>query len=129
MKIFSEIICEDEEIMLTALVFRMKKQNFEVHIARDGKEAMKYLETEIPDVIVADIMMPHVTGLELIQYLRRDLNSQVPVIIISALEMDEVVLEAFRIGANDFITKPFKPNELVLRVRRLVDPSYAETTS
>jgi DNA-binding response OmpR family regulator len=123
------LICEDEEIMLTALVFRMKKQNFEVHIARDGKEAMKYLETEIPDVIVADIMMPHVTGLELIQYLRRDLNSQVPVIIISALEMDEVVLEAFRIGANDFITKPFKPNELVLRVRRLVDPSYAETTS
>lgn len=123
------LICEDEEIMLTALVFRMKKQNFEVHIARDGKEAMKYLETEIPDVIVADIMMPHVTGLELIQYLRRDLNSQVPVIIISALEMDEVVLEAFRIGANDFITKPFKPNELVLRVRRLVDPSYAETPS
>lgn len=115
--------------MLTALVFRMKKQNFEVHIARDGKEAMKYLETELPDVIVADIMMPHVTGLELIQYLRRDLNSQVPVIIISALEMDEVVLEAFRIGANDFITKPFKPNELVLRVRRLVDPSYAETPS
>lgn len=123
------LICEDEEIMLTALVFRMKKQNFEVHIARDGKEAMKYLETEIPDIIVADIMMPHVTGLELIQYLRRDLNSQVPVIIISALEMDEVVLEAFRIGANDFITKPFKPNELILRVRRLVDSSYAENIS
>jgi two-component system, OmpR family, response regulator VicR len=112
------LICEDEEIMLTALEFRMRKKGFEVVIARDGQEAIDFLQTEKIDLIVADIMMPRVTGLELVTHVRTKLKSDVPIIIISALEHDDVVMEAFRLGANDFITKPFKPTELVLRVRR-----------
>ena len=72
-----------------------------------------------PDLVVADIMMPFVSGLELINYIRKDLGSLLPVIIISALEHDETVLEAFRLGASDFITKPFKPNELILRIKKI----------
>ena len=113
------LICEDEEIMLTALQFRLKKQGYDVIIAEDGKEAMEKLETESPDFMVADIMMPYVTGLELISHVRNVKNSQMPIIIISALDNDDTVLEAFRLGANDFIAKPFKPNELILRIKRL----------
>ena len=64
-------------------------------------------------------MMPHVSWLELIEYVRQDLKSPLPLIVISALEHDDIVLEAFRRGATDFITKPFKPNELLLRIRRI----------
>lgn len=113
------LICEDEEIMLTALEFRLKRQGFTVLRAEDGRKAIDIVNTQSPDLIIADIMMPHVTGLDLIKYIRQDLKRETPIIVISALEMDEIVLNAFRLGANDFITKPFKPYELILRIRRI----------
>ncbi|MFK7950594.1 MAG: PleD family two-component system response regulator [Saprospiraceae bacterium] len=114
------LICEDEEIMLTALEFRLRKQGFTVEKAEDGKQAILKLKSVKYDLIVADIMMPHISGLELIQFVRKDLkDNDTPIIIISALEYDDVVLEAFRLGASDFITKPFKPNELILRIKRI----------
>lgn len=113
------LICEDEEIMLTALEFRLRKQGFEIILAKDGQEAMTKVKEDQPDLVVLDVMMPHVSGLELIEYVRQDLKSSLPLIVISALEHDDVVLEAFRRGATDFITKPFKPNELILRIRRI----------
>lgn len=114
------LVCEDEDIMLTALEFRLRKQGFKTVIAKDGKIAKEKITTENPNLIVADIMMPHITGLELIDYIRTELKSDLPVIVISALEQDEIVLEAFRLGATDFITKPFKPNELILRIKRIL---------
>ncbi len=115
------LICEDEEIMLTALEFRLRKQGFQVIKAENGKEAIEQIKLEKPNIIIADIMMPHVSGLELVQFVRDDLmDNQTPIIIISALEYDDIVLEAFRLGANDFIAKPFKPNELILRIKRIL---------
>lgn len=113
------LICEDEEIMLTALEFRLKKQGFEVIRAEDGQVAIDKIRVEDPDLIIADIMMPHVSGLELITFVRQDLRKETPIIVISALELDEVVLEASKLGANDFISKPFKPIELILRIKRI----------
>ena len=113
------LICEDEEIMLTALEFRLRKQGFSVTLAKDGQEALTKVKEENPDLVVLDVMMPHVSGLELIEYVRQDLKSKLPLLVLSALEHDEIVLEAFRRGATDFITKPFKPNELILRIRRI----------
>lgn len=111
------LVCEDEEILLTSLEFRLKKQGFEIVLAKDGKDALEKIKTESPDLIVADIMMPNVTGLELTSYVRKKLKSDIPIIMISALGNDETVLEAFRLGATDFISKPFKPSELVLRIK------------
>ena len=114
------LICEDEEIMLTALKFRLRKQGFTVIKAEDGQQAVEKLKSENYDLVIADIMMPHVSGLELIQFIREDLKDKdTPIIIISALEYDDIVLEAFRLGASDFITKPFKPTELILRIKRI----------
>ncbi len=113
------LICEDEEIMLTALEFRLRKQGFEVLLAENGKIALEKIKKEKPDLVVADIIMPFVSGLELIEFVRKDMRNALPIIIISALEHEDVVLEAFRLGATDFITKPFKPNELILRIKRI----------
>ncbi len=111
------LVCEDEEILLTSLEFRLKKQGFDIVLAKDGKEALEKIKAESPDLIVADIMMPEVTGLELTTYVRKKLKSDIPIIMISAMGNDETVLEAFRLGATDFIAKPFKPSELVLRIK------------
>jgi two-component system alkaline phosphatase synthesis response regulator PhoP len=70
------LICEDEEIMLTALEFRLRKQGFTVIKAEDGRQAIEKLKSEKPDLVVADIMMPHVSGLELIQFIRSDLKNR-----------------------------------------------------
>jgi len=113
------LVCEDEQIMLTALEFRLQKQGFSVDIAPDGKVALEKLAEEIPDLIILDLMMPFVSGLEIITHVRQKLKSSIPIIVISALEHDDTVLEAFQSGATDFVTKPFKPVELVLRIRRI----------
>lgn len=113
------LICEDEEIMLTALEFRLRRQGFDVVLAENGKIALEKIKEEKPDLVVADIMMPFVSGLELIEFIRKDMRNALPIIIISALEHEDTVLKAFRLGATDFITKPFKPNELVLRIKRI----------
>ena len=113
------LICEDEEIMLTALEFRLRKQGYEVLLAENGKVALGKIKDEKPDLVVADIVMPFVSGLELIEFIRKDMRNALPIIIISALEHEDVVLEAFRLGATDFIAKPFKPNELILRIKRI----------
>lgn len=114
------LICEDEEIMLTALEFRLRKQGFTVEKAEDGKQALDKLKSVKYDLIIADIMMPYISGLELIQFIRKDLkDTDTPIIIISALEYEDILLKAFRLGASDFISKPFKPNELILRIKRI----------
>lgn len=114
------LICEDEEIMLTALEFRLRKQGFQVIKAEDGKQALEQFKAHDPDLVIADIMMPYLSGLELIEIFRKELKRNTPVIVISALEHEETVLRAFELGANDFITKPFKPNELILRIKKIV---------
>jgi len=113
------LVCEDEEILLTSLEFRLKKQGLDVILAADGKEALEKIQNESPDLVVADIMMPHVTGLELITFVRQKMKSDIPIIIISAMGNDDVVLKAFELGATDFISKPFKPSELVLRIKMI----------
>lgn len=114
------LVCEDEEIMLTALEFRLQKQGFKVLKAKDGEQALTAINAGMPDLIIADILMPHVTGLEIVEHVRSVLKQDTPIIIISALENDEIVLEAFRLGANDFVTKPFKPVELVIRIKKIL---------
>ena len=114
------LICEDEEILLTALEFRLSKKGFTTLTAKNGKEALQKIQDEAPDMVVADVMMPYVNGLELIDLVRHEFENSLPIIVMSALEDDDTVLEAFRLGATDFISKPFKPMELVLRIRKIV---------
>lgn len=113
------LICEDEEILLTALKFRLQKQGYELFLAVDGKEAREIIQNERPDLIVTDIDVPKISGMELITLVRNDMEMSVPIVIIAPLENENLILEAMQKGADDFVTKPFKPVELVLRIRRI----------
>ncbi len=111
------LIAEDDELMLRTLEMRLKKDGHEVIVARDGRDALNRIEDSNPDLVISDIMMPYSSGMEIVAALRSREN-YIPIIILSGMGQEDVVLEAFQLGADDFITKPFSPNELSIRVRR-----------
>ena len=112
------LLAEDDELLGSLLKYRLEKGGYIVDIVSNGKQVKERLAKGIPDIIVSDIMMPYFSGIELIDYVRNELNSQVPIIIISSAGNEENVLSAFELGANDFIAKPVSPSELLVRVGR-----------
>lgn len=114
------VLAEDNSTLSLLLKFRLEKEGYQLHIAKDGKEAIELIESNEPQLILTDIMMPFVSGLEVISHVRNQLNKETPIIVFSASGQEEMVLKAFNLGANDFMGKPFSPNELVIRIKRLL---------
>lgn len=114
------LIAEDDEMMLKTMEFKLKREGFNVIACANGEEAITKIITESPDIIITDIMMPLVTGLDIVRKIKVEMNLDIPIIVLSAEGLEKTVLQAFELGANDFITKPFSPNELIVRVRRLL---------
>jgi DNA-binding response OmpR family regulator len=114
------LVIEDERIMLKILEFRLKKDGYLVLVAEDGKIGLELIEKEAPDLIITDIMMPYVSGLEIVNHVKNILKLPIPIIILSAVGLEKTVIEAFSLGADDFISKPFSPEELSIRVRKYV---------
>ncbi|HRI41215.1 MAG TPA: response regulator transcription factor [Bacteroidia bacterium] len=114
------LVCEDDEMVLKMVEFKLRKDGYEVQLAGDGKAALDQIRSFQPDLIITDIMMPYLTGLEIVHQVRKTLNLTTPIIIVSSIGLEKTVLEAFQLGADDFITKPFSPNELSVRVKKLL---------
>jgi len=114
------LVAEDDLIMLKTVELRLKKDGHNVIITQDGREALKKIEEFSPDLIITDIMMPFSSGLEIIEAVKKRNDKKIPVIVLSAMGQENVVLEAFQLGADDYITKPFSPNELSMRVKRYI---------
>lgn len=113
------LIAEDEPIMQKTIALRMKKDGYEVVATDNGREALQMIAEHLPDLIITDIMMPYASGLEIVGTVKKG-EKKIPVIVLSAMGQENVVLEAFNLGADDFISKPFSPNELSMRVKRLM---------
>jgi len=114
------VLAEDNSTLSLLLKFRLEKEGYELLMAVDGKESIELIETHSPDLVLTDIMMPFVSGLEVISHVRNKLELETPIIVFSSAGQEEMVLKAFNLGANDFMGKPFSPNELVIRVKRLL---------
>ncbi len=113
------LIAEDDAMMMASIKYQLKKEGYFVSTANNGREAMIAFEKENPDLVVTDIIMPHTSGLEFIGFIRAS-YTHVPVLVLSALDEEDTVIEAFNLGADDFLTKPVKPGELSVRVKRLL---------
>ena len=112
------LLAEDDELLASLLNYRLEQGGYDVCLAHDGREVKEFLKNSIPDIIVSDIMMPYFSGIELVDFVRNELQLQIPVIIISSAGNEENVLNAFELGADDFISKPVSPSELLVRVGR-----------
>jgi two-component system response regulator AdeR len=119
----SVLIVEDEEDWLILLRHELDKMNgfINTRSARNGVEALEIIKNHPPDVIISDIMMPVMTGLELLESVRRNFSTRnTPFIIITSSDERELRETALRMGANDFLIKPFAPDEFVPRIGRFV---------
>ncbi len=111
------LIAEDDELILKTIEHKLLKEGHEVILSRNGKEAIETLKNEHIDLAITDIMMPFASGIEILSAIQ-SMGKKIPVIILSSMGQEEVVLNAFDLGASDFIVKPFSPNELMLRIKR-----------
>ena len=114
------VLAEDNSVLSLLLKFKLEKEGYKLLIAVDGKQAIELIEEHNPELILTDIMMPFISGLEVISHVRNKLNLQTPIIVFSSAGQEEIVIKAFDLGATDFMSKPFSPNELVIRVKRLL---------
>jgi DNA-binding response OmpR family regulator len=115
------LICDDDSMTLRALEFQFRKDGFEMFKAINGREAQKILnENSDIDVLVTDIYMPLMNGLELVTYVRKTLRRNIPIVVVSIVNVEEIILQAFELGASEYLTKPFNLADLSNRVKHLL---------
>lgn len=116
------LIVDDEPNIVMSLEYTFKKNNFQVFIARDGEEALEILKTEVPNVIILDIMMPKVDGYATLEQIKKDekLNNT-KVIFLSAKNKEADVEKGMLLGANAYMVKPFSIKKLTEQVNELLE--------
>ncbi len=112
------LVAEDEESFVEALTLGLKREGFLVEVARDGEEALKKFELVKPDLLLLDVMLPRRSGLDVCREIRA--KSKVPIIMVTAksTEIDTVV--GLEVGADDYVSKPYRMKELVARIRAVL---------
>jgi DNA-binding response OmpR family regulator len=116
------LICDDDPLLVDLVRYRLGARGWTVIVARDGGEALRRLEEATPDAILLDAMMPVIDGYELLRRLREnEATAATPVIMLTARKQEQDIVRALQLGANDYMVKPFIPEELVARLARLVE--------
>ena len=110
------LIADDEESIIEVVKIYLEKEGYSVLTALDGDTALKLEIAEKPDLLILDIMLPKMSGLELCRAIERE----VPVIFLTAKTSEEDKIAGFALGADDYITKPFSPRELIARVKAVM---------
>jgi len=117
------LIVEDDLDLQSLLEHTFENERFDVVTFDNGADAWEYLESgNVPTCVVLDLMMPGVDGMDVLRrYDAADDLPEIPIVVLTAWESEDTVETAFDRGADDYVTKPFSPNELVVRVRRLLN--------
>jgi DNA-binding response OmpR family regulator len=118
------IIADDDRIVRRIVVAKLSGLGYQVREAEDGQEALYLLESgEVPDLLITDSLMPRMSGLELVRSIRNSSDgglSSLPVIMLTSRQSERDVIEGLETGLDDYVTKPFSPDELVARVRTVL---------
>ena len=121
------LVVDDEPAVSDLLVYNLRKAHFEVVIAADGREALRLAGETSPDLILLDLMIPEVDGLDVCRELRK--SSNVPVIMITARGEEIYRVIGLELGADDYVTKPFSMRELMARVKAVSSPLPTPSSS
>jgi two-component system, OmpR family, response regulator RegX3 len=109
------LIVEDEESLAESIRYNLEREGFVVRAAADGAEALEVFRSDPPDLVVLDLMLPHVSGLDVCRAMRSE--STVPIVIVTAKDAEADKVTGLELGADDYVTKPFSMRELLSRVR------------
>jgi two-component system response regulator RegX3 len=119
------LVVEDEESFVEALVVGLEREGFSVHVARDGVEALARFEVVEPDLVLLDLMLPRISGIDVCRQLRS--HSTVPIIMVTAKSSEIDTVVGLEVGADDYVTKPYRLRELVARMRAALRRSAARS--
>jgi DNA-binding response OmpR family regulator len=115
------LIAEDEQSIRELIAYRLTQSGYTVMEASDGEEALRLAAADTPDIAVLDVMMPHLDGYQLTARLKEaPATARVPVILLTARVQEADITQGFDAGADDYLRKPFSPDELVSRVRAVL---------
>lgn len=118
------LVVEDEEDIADLVAFNLRRNEFQVEVAHDGIQGLAKAKEVKPDLIVLDVMMPGLDGFRVFKELRKDKSTRtIPIIMLTARGQTEDRIQGLELGAEDYMTKPFSPKELVLRIRNLLKRS------
>lgn len=109
------LLVDDDTDLLDVTAYAMRREGFNVIVATDGEQAVRRFQQDHPDVVVLDVNMPWLSGLEVCQKIRQSRST--PVILLTAVNQEEQILQGFQAGADDYVTKPFSPRQLAMRIR------------
>jgi two-component system KDP operon response regulator KdpE len=116
-KPFSVLIADDEEFILAFVSIKLKVSGYQVSTATDGLQALEMIKDKVPDLVIIDLIMPRMDGPRLLREIRK--FSNVPVIILTAVDAQDSIIKELRAGADDYLHKPFNPDELVARIEAI----------
>lgn len=115
------LIVEDSATQAQKLQFFLEEEHFDVHWAENGKKALEYLETEIPTIIISDVLMPEMNGFELCALVKKDSRfKNIPVILLTTLSDPQDIIRGLESGADNFITKPYEKDYLLSRIEYIL---------
>jgi len=124
----SILVVEDEEQILELVRFNLAKEGYRVACAATGEEALKEARTNLPDLLVLDLMLPGIDGLEVCRTLKRDPKTEhIPIVMLTAKGEESDIVAGLELGADDYITKPFSPRVLIARIRAVLRRREATT--
>jgi two-component system alkaline phosphatase synthesis response regulator PhoP/two-component system response regulator VicR len=114
------LVVDDERHIVRLIQVNLERSGYQVVTAFDGKEALKKVEAERPDMVVLDVMMPHMDGFEVLKHLQANVATrEIPVIMLTAKAQDADVFQGWASGVSAYLTKPFNPVELITYVKRI----------
>ena len=115
------LVVDDEPDVLELVVFHLEKQQYKVAVADTGDKALKMARKDLPSMLILDLMLPGINGLEICRLLKRDPKTRnIPILMLTARAAEEDRVKGLELGAHDYVTKPFSPRELVLRIKNLL---------
>jgi two-component system alkaline phosphatase synthesis response regulator PhoP len=115
------VVIEDESDILEVIAYNLKREGYEVFTSQDGEDGLARIEQEAPDLVVLDLMLPTIDGIEICTKLKTDpVTRSIPIIIVTAKGEESEVVLGLSVGADDYVTKPFSPKELVARVKAVL---------
>ena len=121
------LVADDDDLLLQLLEHKLTQQGYTVICVEDGEHALEMARAEIPDLIVLDGMMPGMDGFDVLRNLKEgDDTRDIPVVMLTARNMERDIVSGLTLGAEEYLVKPFMPEELVVRIKRLVDTKVAK---
>jgi two-component system response regulator VicR len=112
------LVIEDDALIQKAVEMRFKKEGFDVTCCNDGRTGIEKLVAELPDLVITDLMLPYMSGLEIVTAAKAITEKDIKIVVVSSMGQEHIVEEAFTLGVDDYITKPFSLTELTLRIKK-----------